>query len=156
MTHLTGAGEEQYGFTVLVLDAVDRLTVHARNVLFHLPGRMGVQCLTHLVDHALDLGLVLGCQRRFNRIEMLRLEHATLREGELEHGVVDGIVPVDQLVDDVVVNPKRQHGCNHFHLMLELGGKSLQLLNLLQVTGGVNLEGRCFGDGNLDGINGRM
>jgi len=119
--------------------------------VFQLPGRMRVQRLTHLIDHPLDLGLVCGRESRLNGVKMLGLEHATLGKGELKHRVVNGVIPIDQLLNNVVVDPEWQNGCNHFHLMSELGWKSLQLRNLRQMTGGVNLErGGDIGFGSLD------
>ena len=141
MADLTGAGEKQHGFAVFVLQAFDDFAVQHRNVVLQLAGRVRVEFAANIADQ----GFELGCRQFIahglgDAVVVLRLKHAALRKGELKDRVGRYLLPVDQLVDDVLVDPKGQHAGNHLHLEALLGAELLELRYLIQLLGGVDLE----------------
>ena len=141
MADLTGAGEEQHRFAVLVLQPFDDFAVQHRNIVFQLAGRVRVQFGANVADQRFELsGGQLTAHGLGDTVVVLWLEHAALRKGELEDRVGRHLVPIDQLVDDVLVDPKGQHAGNDLHLEALLGTELLQLRNLIQLLGGVDLE----------------
>ena len=84
--------------------------------MFQLACRMGIQLGADLADQCLQVsGTKLVAHGIGNPLVVLGLEHAALREGELKHGVSRYLLPVDQLVNDVLVDPERQDAGDHLH-----------------------------------------
>ena len=137
------AREEQHRFTVLVLHAFEATPIGvARHVHFHLVGRMGIEFVADLVGHTFDLGLVgAAAHHRRHALEVLRREHPALREGELEDRIGRDVAPVDQFVDDVLVDAERQHRRYDSHLEAHGRGQPCDLVDLFQVALGEHLEG---------------
>ena len=133
--------EEQHGFAVLVLHAVQHLAVQFRHVHFHLARRVRVQFVPDFLGHGLNFLLVgtLAMQCRHSFV-MFVLEHTLLREYELIDGVVRYLVPVDQFVDHIFVDPEWQHAGHHFHFEQGLFGEILDRLNFIELAVGKNLE----------------
>lgn len=142
MAGLALAGEEQHGLAVLVLDAVEPVAMLvARHVHFHLVGRMGIELVADFGDGLIQLGLVGAlAQQRGDAVEMLRREHAALREGELEDRIGRDVVPVDQFVDDVLVDAERQHRGHHLHFEAPFGGEPAKLHDAIEIALGIYLE----------------
>ena len=140
VTHLPLAGEEQHSLVVLVLDAVDFFAVHFRHVVFHLPGGVRVQGVTDFGDGGFDFRLVTAAHGLGHLVEMLRGQHAFLRKGKLVDGIIGHLVPVDQFVDDVLVDPERQHIGNDFHGKAGLVVKAFEWLDLVELARGEYLE----------------
>ena len=133
--------EEQHGFAVLVLHAVKHLTVQFRHIHFHLPGRVRVQCVADFLGSGLNVFLVgaFPVQLR-HALVVFVLEHAFLWKDQLIDRVVGHLVPVDQFVDHIFVNPEGQHAGHHFHFKQGFLGEILDRLNLVELAVGKNLE----------------
>jgi len=101
---LAGTGEEQHGFLVLVLQALERSVVHARHVVRHLAGRVRVHAHADAMHQARDRGVVLLVQHQVAQLLVfLGREHVAVREGQAVDRIVRHPLPVDQLVHDVGV-----------------------------------------------------
>ena len=144
VTDLALAGKKQHSLVVLVLHAIDLLAVHFRHVVFHLPGGVRVQRFSYFGDGGLDDGLVTAAHGIGHFVEVFRSQHAFLREGELVDGVIGDIVPVDQLIDDVFIDPKRQHIGYHVHGKAGLVVQAFERLDLVELAGRVDLEPAGF------------
>ena len=114
MAGLTVAREEQHRLFVLVLQPLDRLLVEDRHVVLELPRRVRVQRHADAVCRLVDLGARgLPRDQRRHLVEVLVLQHVLLRERQREDRVVGNVVPVDQLVHDIIVRLERQHPGHH-------------------------------------------
>src|SRR5690554_2484775 len=133
--------EKQHGLTVLVLYAVEYFAIQLRHVRFHLAGGVWVQFVTDDFGGSLDVFFVgtLAMQLR-HLLVMFVLEHALLGEDELIDGVVRYLVPVDQFVNHVFVNPERQHAGYHFHFEQGVFREILDRLNFVELAVSKNLE----------------
>jgi hypothetical protein len=80
--------------------------------------------------------------QRGDAVVVLGGEHAALREGELEDGVAGDVGPVDELVDDVLIDAEGQHRGDDLHLEALPGGEAGELRDAVEVAGGEDLEGR--------------
>ena len=100
-------GEHEHRLAVLVLDAVERLSLELGAVLLELVARMRIErpadlvgrCANllgrrALVEQAGDLGVVLG------------RKHLPVGHREPVDRIIRGPLPIDQAVDDVVVQPE--------------------------------------------------
>src|SRR5690554_1441779 len=133
--------EEQHGFAVFVLHAVQHFAVQFRHVHFHLAGRVRVQFVPDDLGGRLDIFLVGAVAMQLRHLfVMFVLEHTLLREHELIDGVVGNLVPVDQFVDHIFVDPERQHAGDHFHFEQGLFGEILDRLNFIELAVSKNLE----------------
>ena len=145
VTHLAGAGEEQHRLPVLMLQPLYALAVELGYVVFQLPGWVRVQGGAHFGDYGVELlGRPFLAQGLGHALEIFRGQHAALGEGQLEDGVVRHCGPVDQLVDDVLVDPERENAGHHAHVEALLFGQHLQLWNLIQLPGGIDAESFGF------------
>src|SRR5690554_1514944 len=133
--------EKQHGLAVLVLYSVQHFAIQLRHVHFHLAGRVRVQLVADFLGGGLDVLLVgtLAVQLR-HLFVMFVLEHTLLREYELIDGIVRYLVPVDQFVDHIFVDPEWQHAGHHFHFEQGLFGEILDRLNFIELAVGKNLE----------------
>src|SRR5690554_6049226 len=133
--------EEQHGLAVLVLHAVQYFAIQLRHVHFHLAGRVRIQLVADFLGGGLDvLFLCAFAVQPGHALVMFVFQHAFLREDKLVDGVVWYLVPVDQFVDHVFVNPEWQHAGYHFHLEQGFLGEILDRLNLVELAVGKNLE----------------
>ena len=138
---LPGRGEEQHGFAIFVLETVDALPVDGRNVVFQLACRVWIQAGPDICDDGIPLGpgQVLP-QGVGDPLKSLGFEHLPLREQQLKDRVLRYPVPVDQLVDYIVVDPEGQHAGHHLHLKAKRLGEPRQLGNAIHLPGGIDLE----------------
>ena len=139
------AGEEEHGLAVLVLHPFQRHALKRGHVVFFLAGRVWVQRHADLVGHRPDLVRRQALVERVGHaVIVFGAEHIPLGEGEPEHAVVGGGVPIDEMVDDILVRFERQHvaddGCGAPDLLrhrLNLG----QLLEVVDVDRAILLGG---------------
>ena len=110
------AREEENCLAVLVLKSRERASVEGRDVELHLAGRMRVQPLLDLSRRRAHPCLVGADPDEVNHPRhVLPGEHPGLRERQLVDRVFGDVVPPDEILDDVVVDPERQHGGNGLH-----------------------------------------
>ena len=67
-------------------------------------------------------------------------QHPPLGKGELEDRIVGHLLPVDQILDDVLVDPERQHRGDDLHLEPPLGGQLAKLGDLVELVLGEDPE----------------
>ena len=139
-------GEEQHRLAIFVLQAVQpHALVVAGHVHFHLIGRMRIKVLSHLVDGGIEHGLIGPLANKLgDPLVMFGGQHAPLGERELIDGIVRNVVPVDQFVDDVLVDAERQYRRHHFHFKALRFIKLLQRGDTIKVTLRINLERNCL------------
>ncbi len=89
MTGLARRRKEQDGLSVLVLQPLQRPAVKCWYVVRQLTGRMRVQCEPDAIDFLLQrLRRIRPLEHLPHRIEVVWLEHRTLRKDELKDRVV--------------------------------------------------------------------
>ena len=107
---LAVAWEEQHRLFVLVLYAVEALLVQHRHVVLELAGGVGVEGQTNPVRGLVDnLTGSAALDERGHLLEVPGREHAPLRESQREYRIVGDVIPVDQLVHDIIVGLKRKN-----------------------------------------------
>ena len=110
VARLTCSGEEQDGLPILVLNTVERPPVHARHVQLSLAAGVRVHALVDRAGRRVQRFLRRTPPNQGNDlVEVLGAQHFALGKGQLIHRVVRNPVPVDQLLDDILVHPKRKH-----------------------------------------------
>ena len=72
--------------------------------------------------------------------EILVLQHTGLGERELVNRVIRDVVPVDEILDDVIVHSEWEHGGNRLHVQTLLFGKSLKLPDVVDVLSCIVFE----------------
>jgi hypothetical protein len=70
---------------------------------------------------------------------MMREEHVFLRKCEMKNGVVGEVIPIDQLIEDIVVDFEWQDGAYNFDVPAVFGGNAVDLGN-----GSVVVKRICF------------
>ena len=122
MANLPLTGKEQHCFSVFMLQAECRYFVEQWNVESALLGWMWIELHAYLADCSLKLPMVsVSLQEVCDAIEMLWFQHARLRKGELKHGIIGDSIPIDQLIDNVMIDAKRQHRSDYAHCKALLG-----------------------------------
>ena len=133
--------EEQHCLAILVLNAVQNFTVELRHVHFHLASRVRVEFVPDFLGDSLDLFLVGTFPVQFRHaLVMLVLQHPFLRKNKLIDRVVGYLVPVDQFIDHILVDPERQHAGYHFHFKQGLFREILNDFDLVELAVCVDLE----------------
>src|SRR5690554_3607541 len=115
VTGLSLGGEKQHGFVVFVLSACEFFSVNFGYVVA-LSRRMGVELMSYFVGcftQGGGVGSGVDCFGHFGK--MLGTEHSFLRKVENENGVVLIVVPVDELINYIVVCFERQHVCHNIY-----------------------------------------
>ncbi|MDD3884597.1 MAG: hypothetical protein PHW66_06645 [Gallionella sp.] len=123
MASLSLAGKEQYCLPIFVLHAVQRFTFENRHIVVSLPRGMGIELHTNPVCSRLDhrlLRAVLQKLRHF--IVMFPAKHFLLRKGECKDRIVGGLVPIDELLDDVIICLEWKDVTDNFNVELLLFG----------------------------------
>jgi hypothetical protein len=139
--------EEEHRLPVLVLHAGEPGSADARYVQLHLACRMRVHAeLDRSRSGAHGLGRCTCAQEGLERVEVFAREHVSLREGQLEHGVVGHPAPVDELLEHVVVDAERQDLGDDTHRVALFGRKPLELWNRVEVLAVVGAELPGSGD----------
>ena len=137
---------------VFVLHAVQAFAVQFWHVVVGLPGRMRIELHADAVGDFPDLRFVRAArEQRGYLVVMLRAQHVALREGERVDGVAGHLVPVDQLLDHIVVHLERQHIADDLDIPLLLFGQPGDLRDVAEVVQVVRAELRLAGriDGDM-------
>ncbi len=128
-------GKEQHRLPVLVLQAGDGLAAERRHVVGLLTVRMGIETPADGLDPPANLLLGrLPAQQVAELAIALRLQHLTLDEGQLVHGIFGHAAPVDELAQHVLVGAERQHPRNHGDGFAKLVAKVAPEVALRQVA----------------------
>ena len=69
-------------------------------------------------------------------IVVIRVQHPPLRKRQLEDRVIGEPIPIDQLVEYVAADPKREYLCHDLHRLLQLGVQPLPVRGLMNVPYG--------------------
>ena len=141
VTRLARRREKQQSLTVLVLHTGQGLAVQFRYVQLHLARRMRVQSALDFPSSGLDrLFGRLTSYEAIHPAEILTAQHRRLRKCELKHGILGDVRPIDQLLDDVVVDSEGQYRRHRLHGIEVARRKSLELGDLIEVTPRAHLE----------------
>jgi hypothetical protein len=133
------AGEVEDRLPVLVLQPRHRGAVldgHVRP----LRGRVRVEPAPDVVHHLAHQ----GAGRPLQPSLVLVGQHAGLREGQLEDRVVRHGPPVDQVVEDVVVDAEGEHQGNASHGVADVRRQAVPTRDRVDVPRAVRLEPRAF------------
>jgi hypothetical protein len=111
---------------------------------------MGIERELDLSRRRPDLrGRGVALDQTHHALEVLGREHAALRKRQLVDGVVRDVAPVDQVLEDVAVHPEGQHRGNGLEGGSVVLGKSLELVDPVDVLSQQGPEGR-FSLGHLE------
>jgi hypothetical protein len=114
---LSLAREEKHRLPVLVLHAAQLVPAPGGDVELHLARRVGVHAHLDLSRGGLDrLAGGVAVHELHHALEVLRIEHPGLREGELVDGVLGHVLPADQLLHHVAVHAEREDRRDRLHL----------------------------------------
>lgn len=110
---------------------------------------MGVQFAANIDSNRLDLAaLRIATQCFGHTLEILRFQHVALGEGELENRICRYVVPVNQFVNHILVDTKRQNIGHYMHFETLLFREPLQRPDFVQLPLGIYLEpsilSQCF------------
>src|SRR5690606_38131651 len=89
------------------------------------------------IDHALQLLSIAFLQQVGDLVEVVFLQHARLWKGELKHGVVGNVVPIDQFIDNVLIYLKWKNLGYYFDGESYFLGQGSHLRNRFEITYGV-------------------
>ena len=142
MTGLALAGEEQHRLAVLVLEPLQAFPVLIQgDIEPQLVRRVGVQVVSDLLRRSLDLPCVRACVEQVGHaVEIRGIEHAFLGKGELENGVFRGLVPIDEGIDHIIIDPERQDAGHDLHLEVQLIRHARKGGDAVQIPQGIDLE----------------
>ena len=101
----------------------------------YLPCRMRVEVTVNLIHGSLD-GSTFGpgFQQIGNPRKMFWSEHFGLRENQTKHRIVGNIVPVDQIIDNILVDSEGQHLGDNANRETRIRGEVTQLRDILEVA----------------------
>ncbi len=150
VARLALGGEEEHGLAVLMLHSLQLASVQFRNVPGHLSRRVGIHPHPDLLGQAADvLRVAPGPDQAGDSLELLGAQHVPMGKGEPEHRVIRDAVPVDQMVDHVVVDLEGKDAGDDLDREPVLGIQSLDLGKGLEIGPGVVSHRRvrfCGGD----------
>jgi hypothetical protein len=110
------AGEKEHGLPVLVLRPRQLVAAVAGDVVSALPGGMRVERVANAIHLRGEPGLGgAPPHETSDGLIVLVVQHLPLRERELEHRVIRYAIPVDQLVDHVLVRSEGQDQRHDLH-----------------------------------------
>ena len=111
MTILALTGKVKHGLPVLVLHPVVHLAVFDRHIELHLSGRMGVEPHLNVFGRPADVCLRgLYGEQPLDAFPVCFFQHTALRKGQAKNRIIRDPFPVDQLIQNIVVDAKRKNG----------------------------------------------
>ncbi len=143
VTGLAASREEEDRLPVLVLAPRDRLTLYGGDVELLLTRRVRVHSQLNGTGRTNDLVLTGAADHEVEHpIEVVAGEHADLGEDELVDRIRRNVAPIDELLEDVLIDAERQHRGYRLERENLIAREPLQPRETIDVLSAVGAEPR--------------
>ena len=118
-----------------MLGTLQVLVANPRHIECHLPRRMRVEFTMDLIYGELESGIISARpQQVSNTRKVFGGEHFWLRKNQTEHWIVRNIFPMDQMIDNVLVNAEGQYLSDNPDRETQIRGKVTKLRDVIDVA----------------------